>query len=197
MKKYFIGVLAALMLFAFTACEPQVATWPTTKDVSYLTIEQVKDFVKGETASKDGFNLIIHYTDNTTEAVPGAVNVEGNYKATSALAFKNGEDAVPAVELIVDFEPVTSVAISGVTSATIADDVTLDDLKDIVAAIKNENLVIEGTPVITLSYEGGTREFSLDDLADGTFDVVLSLWKDGEMADGSTDFKANDIYCNT
>lgn len=197
MKKYFIGVLAALMLFAFTACEPQVATWPTTKDVSYLTIEQVKDFVKGETASKDGFNLIIHYTDNTTEAVPGAVNVEGNYKATSALAFKNGEDAVPAVELIVDFEPVTSVAISGVTSATIDDTVTLDDLKNIVTAITNKKLVIEGTPVITLSYEGGTREFTLDDLEDGEFGVVLSLWKDGKMADASTDFKADETYTVT
>ena len=102
MKKVFIGVLAALMLFAFTACEPQTIAWPTDKDVSYLEIVQVKDFVYGEIPTKDGFNVIIHYTDGDPETVNGAVSItptpsNGEYKVESQFDFDTDTKTVPTI----------------------------------------------------------------------------------------------------
>lgn len=193
MKKVFIGVLTALMLFAFTACEPQTITWPSSKDVSYVEITQTADYIYGETATKDGFTVIIHYTDSTTEEVVGAVSVTDDV-VTSQFDYE-GAPVIGATT--VARKTVTGATITGVTSATIEDDVTLADLKDITAAIKAETLSVEGTPVITLAYEDGSKQYTLDDLADGKFDVVLSLYKGATMADGTTDFKADETYTVT
>lgn len=201
-KSILIGALAALMLFAFVACDNSTPGF-SFKDVSYVTIEQNKDYIDGETPTAAGFSIVVNYTEGEPVVLNGAGNVTSTdnwvtVKANDDFSFTNSQGKeVPVVATAVEYKTVTGATISGITSATIDDTVTLDDLKNIVTAITNKKLVIEGTPVITLSYEGGTREFTLDDLADGEFGVVLSLWKDGKMADASTDFKADETYTVT
>ena len=183
MKKVFIGVLAALMLFAFTACEPQTIAWPTDKDVSYLEIVQVKDFVYGEIPTKDGFNVIIHYTDGDPETVNGAVSItptpsNGEYKVESQFDFDTDTKTVPTIGVeTVKFETVTNVAITGVSNVTVVEKTTLSAIHDISTAVEKKVLSFSGEPVFTLSYEGGERSFTLADEKAGKFDYVLNVYE--------------------
>ena len=183
MKKVFIGVLAALMLFAFTACEPQTIAWPTDKDVSYLEIVQVKDFVYGEIPTKDGFNVIIHYTDGDPETVNGAVSItptpsNGGYKVESQFDFDTDTKTVPTIGVeTVKFETVTNVAITGVSNVTVVEKTSLSAIHDISTAVENKVLSFSGEPVFTLSYEGGERSFTLADEKAGKFDYVLNVYE--------------------
>ena len=70
MKKYFIGVLAALMLFAFTACEQPTIKYPA--NVSYITIEQTGDFIEGQTFKASNFAVYAHDTNGDSTVVSGA-----------------------------------------------------------------------------------------------------------------------------
>ena len=146
MKKVFIGVLAALMLFAFTACEPQTITWPSSKDVSYLTIEQVKDYIEGEKATDDGFNVVIHYTDETvSEPISGVAKVgtktDAGYPVTAEITFSGDTQATKAISTLVEFKPVTGISVSGY------------DYTD-------ENSAKKAT--VTLSYDGGTKTYAYE-----------------------------------
>ena len=159
MKKYFIGVLAALMLFAFTACEPQVTGWPTSKNVSYLTIEQVKDFVVGETATDDGFNVIIHYTDDTvSDPIPGVAKVgkeiDEKTPVTASITFSGDANATEAIPTTVEFKTVTGLSVNGY-------DVNNQDSTK--------------TATVTLSYDSGSKTFAYGDI-----DLQVETWVDGE-----------------
>ena len=68
-KSILVMVLAALMLFSFTACEQQM---PTYKEVSYISLSQAKDILKGQTFTGDMVNITVHYTDGSSETVSGA-----------------------------------------------------------------------------------------------------------------------------
>ena len=70
MKKYFIGVLATLMLFAFTACEQPTIKYPA--NVSYITIEQTGDFIEGQTFKASNFAVYAHDTNGDSTVVSGA-----------------------------------------------------------------------------------------------------------------------------
>ena len=77
MKKVFIGVLAALMLFAFTACEQQM---PTYREVSYITISQTGDFVTGQAFDASKFQVNVYGTDGNV------TTLEGNGLVTPVMA---------------------------------------------------------------------------------------------------------------
>ena len=68
MKKVFIGVLAALMLFAFTACEQQM---PTYREVSYITISQTGDFVTDQDFDASKFQVNVYGTDGNVTTLEG------------------------------------------------------------------------------------------------------------------------------
>ena len=99
-KSILIGVLAALMLFAFTACEPQGNVWPA--DVAYITIEQVGEIVEGQAFDASDFNVIVTYSDKTTSIIPGngVVEIAGtwgtDYKVTASLSVVGSTTAVTA-----------------------------------------------------------------------------------------------------
>ena len=64
MKKVFIGVLAALMLFAFTACEPSSLEYNTVgKDVSMVFVNQVKDILPDDTPEASDFEVVVYFTN--------------------------------------------------------------------------------------------------------------------------------------
>ena len=70
MKKVFIGVLAVMMLVAFTACEQPTIKYPA--NVSYITIEQTGDFIEGQTFKASNFAVYAHDTNGDSTVVPGA-----------------------------------------------------------------------------------------------------------------------------
>ena len=71
MKKcILIGALAALMLFAFTACEQPGLTLPA--NVDYITVVQTKDFVDGDKFSAANFTVYAHDTNGGNTPVNGA-----------------------------------------------------------------------------------------------------------------------------
>ena len=190
-KSILIGVLAALMLFAFTACEPQTVTWPTTKDVSYLSIEQVKSFVKGEVATDDGFNAVIHYTDGTTEVVPGIAEVQDDNKTVkAAITFSGDQNATTAKDYEIQFDTVSDIAIAGVSNVEIVAGTKLSDIHDITTAVKNKDLSFTGEPVFTFTYANGTKSFTLADEVSGKFDYQLSVYE----ANKTTPMEATDTF---
>ena len=198
-KRVFIGVLAALMLFAFVACDNSTPV-ATYKDVSYVSVEQVKDFIVGEPITADGFQIVVNYTTGNPTVISGnagTIDVSDSeaVTATKSVEFKNvNGDIVPVIPCETEYKTVTGVSISGVTSATMNEEVTLAALSDIVTAIENKTLVIEGTPVITFSYDGGSKQYTLKDLEEDNLDVVLSLVNGSTVADTSTDFKADETW---
>ena len=56
MKKVFIGVLAALMLFAFTACEQSM---PSYKQVEYVTLDQTQAFIEYQPLTAKAFSVTV------------------------------------------------------------------------------------------------------------------------------------------
>ena len=84
MRKVFIGVLAALMLVAFTACEPQATEWPyygeDAKNVMSITLVTPSDVVlhAGETFDTVYTGIDIVYKDNTSASnVTAEVSLAG------------------------------------------------------------------------------------------------------------------------
>ena len=72
MKKVFIGVLAALMLFAFTACEQSM---PSYKQVEYVTLDQTQAFIEYQPLSAEAFSVTVHYLDGSQDVFPGTGRV--------------------------------------------------------------------------------------------------------------------------
>ena len=60
MKKVFIGVLAALMLFAFTACEQQIPNM-LPDEVSYIEVNQLNPVLVGTAFDATNFEKNLSY----------------------------------------------------------------------------------------------------------------------------------------
>ena len=203
-KSILIGVLAALMLFAFTACEPQTITWPTDKDIAYVSVEQTATYIVGETASGDGFNIVVNYTEGDPTIIPGTANVKvtGGVAAVDGLTFKNANDVVvPAVPCKVEYKTITSATITGVSNVTIEDGAKLED-EDLASKI---NLDGAENLTLTLAFDGGERVYTADDIVakkdvtatNGKINVVLSLVKDGKVLPTDVAVQKGETYTVT
>ena len=98
MKKVFIGVLAALMIVAFTACEQPANVWnPNGKVPTALNIVQKDYFVEGQLFDPSMFSVEVVY-ENGDKEVTTAANVTTdatNYvtvgkTVSAALTYGNG-----------------------------------------------------------------------------------------------------------
>ena len=67
-KSILIGVLCALMLFTFAACDNSV---PTYKVVNYVSLSQTQDVIKGQPFSGDMIAIDVHYTDGSVDTISG------------------------------------------------------------------------------------------------------------------------------
>ena len=160
MKKVFIGVLAALMLFAFTACEQKI---PTYVELVGVTAENSKDvYYPGEKFDPSTVTVYFHYSDKTTQSFPGSQFVwvadeEGTAMvANVATGFTASVNFTPS--MVVTYESI-SVDVSGYTSPVYA----VDKAQSPVAAeIKVTGKLSDGTEAVvtnaTLSFvdEDGT-----------------------------------------
>ena len=81
-KTILVGVLAAMMLFAFTACEQSM---PTYKNADYLTVSQIAPFIEGQEFDAANFEVTVHYTDGSTSTVTGngIVTLSGTLSTTN------------------------------------------------------------------------------------------------------------------
>ena len=202
-KSILIGVLAALMLFAFTTCEPQTITWPTERNISFVTVEQTATYIVGETAEDTGFNIVINYIEGEPTVIPGAGNIklEGGMASVDGITFKNGENVVPAVPCKIEYKTVTSATISGVSNVTIEEGAKLED-ENLASKI---NLDGAENLTLTLAFDGGERVYTADDIVaksavtatNGKINVVLSLVKDGEVLSTTTPVQKGETYTVT
>ena len=203
-KSILIGVLAALMLFAFTACEPQTITWPTERNISFVAVEQAATYIVGEKAEDTGFNIVINYTEGEPTVIPGAGNIklEGGMASVDGITFKNGENVVPAVPCKIEYKTVTSATITGVSNVTIEDGAKLEDV-DLASKI---NLDGAENLTLTLAFDGGERVYTADDIVaksavtatNGKINVVLSLVdKDGKVLPTNKAVQKGEAYTVT
>ena len=117
MKKVFIGVLAALMLFAFTACEPQQMDWPYTgedaKDVMGITLVTSSDVVlhAGEEFDTIYTPINIAYKDGTSDSdIIAEISLSGNAAiGQNKMSVKWGGEFTNTGYVIVDAIEATSI----------------------------------------------------------------------------------------
>ncbi len=107
MKKSISAILiAALMLFAFTACEQQVPNF-LTKTPSAVVIEQVGDVFATSEATPSDFNVLVTFEDGTETTYPGLnlVDIVGE-KVSAKVGSVTGEGYV-ALSKITGVESLT------------------------------------------------------------------------------------------
>ena len=93
-KSISVILVAALMLFAFTACEQQVPNF-LTKTPSVVVIEQVGDVFATSEATPSDFNVVVTFEDGTETTYPGLnlVDITGS-KVTAKVGSVTGEGYV-------------------------------------------------------------------------------------------------------
>ena len=203
-KKIFVVAIAALMLFAFTACNN---TMPSAfKSVEYVEVQQIESFLKGEAVKESGFQVVINYTEGEPTVLKGSkgtikfVGKDGTSAGTAlatvadGLKFYDKKDVeVPAVPAEIAYEDVTSVTIEGVTEYTVETSATAPwklssfDYSD--KALKDVTVTLTGGDV--------SRTYTIQDKLNDKIDFVLSLWKDGEILEENDTVAAGNVYTVT
>ena len=170
MKKTILVILIAVsMLFAFTACDNSI---PTYKDVSYITITQNSDFVKGMDLDSSKFTVNVYNTDNSVSQLDGnGVVVAATGSAWKATADTNkvtatvaGKEASYTVKMYApegfEFSGVPALAVyadEGAASGNVV--VPADDLKWDAADITGitASVSYNGGEKMTISYEEAAK----------------------------------------
>ena len=208
MKKVFIGVLAALMLFAFTACEQ---TMPTYKNVSYITITQNEDFVQGMDFDASKFSVNVYSTDGSVSTLDGnGIVTEDKDAKWSSTATTNKVIATvsekPASYTVTMYAP-EALKLNGVPALAVYTDaeaasgnvvVPADDLKWDEADITGitGTITYNGNSTITMSYRElanflGFRAFVVDNnkaaiVKGQSYDVLIRYDATGDLSEQET-----------
>ncbi len=143
-KKVFIGVLAALMLFAFVACEPQQVEWPYTgedaKDVINVTLADpsaIKVYA-GEAFEAETY-INIERLDDTVDQVIGTVTVANPVPGRNTATVSWGEGTQTGTgKLFVDAYSLTGALDVVIDSTKLVDEdeaSIVEDADDVKAAI--------------------------------------------------------------
>lgn len=163
-KTFLIGVLAALMLFAFTACDAQVSTY---KIPASMTAQAAKtEYLVGEAIDWDTITATVTYTDGTTQTFPGSAVLAGTASVSTANA--------GLVQIPFEFDgPTYYGQATGKVNASVdvmvysVESVTLSNLPTSAAwdAEKNEGVLdLSGVSVVaTYNYGKGTRTLTADE----------------------------------
>ena len=152
MKKVFIGVLCALMLFGFVACDNN-----TPSGMVYsIEATQTAVYVEGETPTADGFSFV-GYT-NLGEAVSIDASKIAFYPAGSDRYSMTYMGIPVAGTVEVDFVPVESVSVDASGAVTSYYARLAGYSYEEAAAVDTTGLVV------TVTYDGGTKVIDVDDL---------------------------------
>ena len=135
-KSILIGVLAALMLFAFTACEPQVVDLTGgNRTAQFVVVTQNTPFIEGQDFIAENFDVAIYYSDGgEPQVLPGTglvaiqttnddVDVEVNEGNKVVATIKSGLASQPLAIDVIALEDceISSVTVSSVTKQMKAD----------------------------------------------------------------------------
>ena len=179
MKKcILIGALAALMLFAFTACDNQVQTF---RIVDTISLVQSSAVVEGTAADASDFTVTLVYTDGTSAQVSGVgyVTVTGD-KATASVTNAYGRK-IESAPVSVEKSVVTSVEFSGVESISVVTGTTISKMDDVTIEADEDNFAI------AFAYDGGSEVLPLSEtvfaLYDSNGNLVTKAGAVGEVYD--------------
>ena len=150
MKKYFIGVLAALMLFAFTACEPQGIEYPT--ESSGFGVRTVGDttYLEGEDFDFRGLEVVQIYKDGSTKPV-----------AAEDLTVSNGENLSSSSKVTINY-------------------LGKEVISELEPVVKGINAITVDASTATTQYVSETGSASDSSSFDKTGLVVTGQYKEGE-----------------
>lgn len=160
-RKVFIGVFAAIMLVAFTACENQV---PTYKVPVSMTAETSKtEYLVGETLDPSSITATVYFSDGSSSEYPG--NMVG------ATAEKLSAKGTKSVDLEFGAGSATSSKGLAKTSLTVnvydVESITLGNLPTTAAwDDKEDKAVIDQTGItatVAYNYGKGTRTLTSDE----------------------------------
>ena len=151
MKKVFIGVLCALMLFGFVACDNN-----TPSGMVYsIEATQTSVFVEGEQPTADGFTYSGYTNMGTTVTIDPSEITLGPINGNSCAIIYKG---VTLGEVEVDLEPVESISVdaSGAVTSYYAR----------LAGYSYEEAADVDTTglVVTAAYDGGTKVVDVENL---------------------------------
>ena len=193
MKKSISAILvAALMLFAFTACEQQM---PTYKVPTGLTISTTKTaYLVGETLDASAFSGVVRYSDGSSDTLSGA-------DLSLSLPAQNGKIVANANKVTATYGAVNasgkanSVSASTTVYGYYVTSMTLGNLPETVAQSvsggdADQPISTEGVTA-TVVYNGQTRE-----LAAGEFTIgSLTIDTQNPTAEGAegTDIDVADV----
>ena len=174
MKKVFIGVLAALMLVAFTACDN---TTPTYKVPISMTAQASKaDYLVGETLAAEDITATVYYSDGSSQAFTGVelgvadkTIVAGVNNAS--VEFGLGNAAVTAPSGSSKSNNVTAVvSVMGYS----VDSAVLADLPTTAVWDSEENKATAdlSSVSVTVSYNNGTTRVMTEDEFSLSFDMT-------------------------
>ena len=181
-KTILVSLIAALMLFAFVACDNSVPS--VYNGVVSAEVQQIKGYFNGEEATEDGFQIVVNYAEGSPRIIPGnkgTIDLDstpGIAKASSGIVlmdFSKNEVSIVPTEVV--YSDVTSATVSGVDVYTVTEGWTAEEFDK---ALTNKK-VPEGLENLTFTFTGDnvTRTYTLEDKFDGTFDYQLWLYKDG------------------
>ena len=199
-KKIFAVALAAMMLFAFTACNN---TMPSAfKSVEYVEVQQIESYLKGETPKASGFQVVVNYTEGEPTVLKGSTGTIAFDSATDAkLAavadgiefLDKGGHPVVAVPAEIAYEEVTSVTIEGIEEYTV--ETSTDDPWTLSDFDYNDEALKDMT--VTLAGGDASRTYTIQDKLNDKIDFVLSLWKDGKILEEGDSVAVGDTYTVT
>ena len=176
-KSILIGVLAALMLFAFVACEQQIPTYKVPTGLSISTAKT--NYIVGETLDTSAFTGTVRYSDGSSDTLAGSeLSLSVPAKDGKIVANANkvtakygaGENAVEATAVV--YGNYVSAAVIGNLPTSVAQ----------ASASGNAEQAISADGVtVTVTYAGETRE-----LTAGEYELTLSADTTAPTAAGGT-----------
>ena len=164
MKKcILIGALAALMLFAFTACEPQA----TYKVPTGLTISTTKTaYLVGETLDVASFTGTVRYSDGSSDKLSGSELSLAFAKSNTTGKIEAGANTVTATYGGVTGTEVTVVSATTTVYGYAAKNAVITGVPEVVArstSAGGEQDVALENPTVTVDVNGESRTLAANE----------------------------------
>ena len=198
-KKIFVVAIAALMLFAFTACNNTVPS--VYNGVVSAEVQQVKGYFNGEEVAEDGFQIVVNYAEGEPRIIKGnkgTIELDGNIaNAAVGIEFKDfQQNPVVVVPTEVEYSVATSVTISGVEAYTVEEGWTPAAFDAALATAIPEELK---NLAFTLSSGDFSSTYTIQNKVDDReFDYQLYLYdEDGKLLGHSDEAEEGDVYTVT
>ena len=174
------------MLFAFVARDNSTPVI-LYKDVSYVTVEQVKDYINGETAAADGFNVVVNYTTGNPVVLPGKGNVDVDNAAKtvspkSSIQFTTMQGEVaPIIAAPIEYKEVTGASLTAdVEKKTYTFTLSFDGG----SKVYTDKSTAGATPRFIYEVDGEAIESS--EIEDQTAGTEIAIYVDGYSFDNTT-----------